>query len=424
MYEIKTLDAFNRYVGYAKYLNASKGTVLYRGEDSLHDNLTPGAARGTGIPFDCVKELICKVRNDVFLQREFMLNEEDVVHNNEYCDTVIEATLQHYGAKTYCMDFVDNHWVALWFGLYRYESFSYHNRMEDKRFYKDGFVYIVLYLADTNHKSIKGLYYGKKEFTLDLRKALQSNFLRPCAQHGWIVRGRDREPLRYNENVVGIAKISVENAALWLGNGNLSSQKNFFPDFKHDVEYKNLLERQERSGYISPRMISLGDKYPFLFPKNTLTNYYYKNSIESPADSTLKMNVNIQHMGADSKLDRIANVYDLYHLLLTEGWTEETCSNKRLWNRQIVCKGQSGATALLVYEIYGGCVRSFKLPNGICHYYNIINGEIMDLTKNEILNNREYSEDDQEHELSYLYRRFKDKKEMLKQNCSLVFEKM
>lgn len=48
----------------------------------------------------------------------------------------------------------------------------------------------------------------------------------------------------------------------------------------------------------------------------------------------------------------------------------------------------------------------------------------MDLTKNEILNNREYSEDDQEHELSNLYRRFKDKKEMLKQNCSLVFEKM
>ena len=35
---------------------------------------------------------------------------------------VIEAVLQHYGAKIFCVDFVDNHWTALWFGLYQWNS--------------------------------------------------------------------------------------------------------------------------------------------------------------------------------------------------------------------------------------------------------------------------------------------------------------
>lgn len=26
--------------------------------------------------------------------------------------------LQHYGVRTHCQDFVDNHWTALWFALY------------------------------------------------------------------------------------------------------------------------------------------------------------------------------------------------------------------------------------------------------------------------------------------------------------------
>lgn len=35
---------------------------------------------------------------------------------------VVEAVLQHYGATTYCVDFVDNHWTALWFGLYKWDK--------------------------------------------------------------------------------------------------------------------------------------------------------------------------------------------------------------------------------------------------------------------------------------------------------------
>ena len=38
---------------------------------------------------------------------------------------VIEAVLQHYGATTYCVDFVDNHWTALWFGLYEWDKANY-----------------------------------------------------------------------------------------------------------------------------------------------------------------------------------------------------------------------------------------------------------------------------------------------------------
>lgn len=35
---------------------------------------------------------------------------------------IIEGMLQHYGIETRCIDAVDSHWIALWFGLNKYHS--------------------------------------------------------------------------------------------------------------------------------------------------------------------------------------------------------------------------------------------------------------------------------------------------------------
>lgn len=50
----------------------------------------------------------------------FGLNNAEIEGWSLYKKLVIEAALQHYGSKTYCVDFVDNHWTALWFGLYEW----------------------------------------------------------------------------------------------------------------------------------------------------------------------------------------------------------------------------------------------------------------------------------------------------------------
>ena len=134
------------------------------------------------------------------------------------------------------MDFVDNHWCALWFGLYRFDPVS-HRYV--KRTDQDGVMYIYLYLADTNCPSINGVYIGEDAYTVDLRKALPSYFLRPASQHGWIVRNRNASANSdYGENVLCIIEVKVGDADGWLGRGGLLTAENFFPDFNIDDGYK------------------------------------------------------------------------------------------------------------------------------------------------------------------------------------------
>ena len=78
-----------------------------------------------------------------------------------------------------------------------------------------------MYLADTNGPVVRGMYIGENTYTVDLRKALPSCFSRPSAQHGWIVRPKDRTTYSFDTSVVCVAKISVSDAAKWLGDGDL-----------------------------------------------------------------------------------------------------------------------------------------------------------------------------------------------------------
>lgn len=165
IYHVDTFHDFNRIVGYAKFINSSFGTVLYRGQTKDYGSLVPsGARKGKKPIFESVIENICK---DQLLYKFFQLNDSNIDGWKEYQKVIIESVIQHYGGNTFCMDFVDNHWCALWFGANQFESGHYYRRTDD-----DGYLYIYLYLADTNGSSVRGMYLGEDTYTVDLRKAM------------------------------------------------------------------------------------------------------------------------------------------------------------------------------------------------------------------------------------------------------------
>ena len=103
-------------------------------------------------------------------------------------------------------------------------------------------LFLFLYVADTNASNFRGVYMGGDTYTIDLRKALPSNFLRLCSQHGWVVRGKDNN-YDFNSGFSCVIRINIELAKEMLGSGALLSQDNFFPDETIDQGYNILLER-------------------------------------------------------------------------------------------------------------------------------------------------------------------------------------
>ena len=96
---------------------------------------------------------------------------------------------------------------------------------------------------------------------------LPSTFLRPCSQHGWIVKGKDRN-YDFNKNIVCVIRLSVDLVNKMLGNGCLLSQDNFFPKASIDQGYRVLLERQTNSG--------LDSKFPKVFPEGMIVDFEKK----------------------------------------------------------------------------------------------------------------------------------------------------
>ena len=378
VFSVSTMHEFNQLVGYIKYKNAMNGTVLYRGQPRDHKAmLKPSGKRGNG----CVSiDIIKACAEDPKLKQYLGLNASEISGWIKYQEIIISAVLQHYGAKTNCMDFVDNHWCALWFGLYRYDS---NTRRYIKREDKENSLYIYLYLADTNCSSIRGIYIGEDTYTVDLRKALPSYFLRPASQHGWIVCGNSEgESSDYAEGVLCVIEVKVGDAESWLGNGFLLTPENFFPDPSIDDGYNVLLTRQERSG-----VYQKGSK--LILPANTIQNYHFSKSFYS-SDSCSCNLVPEKKYYADGK--EIDSITKLYELLLQKGWTEETCFDAK-WNPNNPCIGQSPATALVVQKIFGGTIVRYHWKKRE-HYFNRIADKDYDLTSQERIEHpfRNYSD--------------------------------
>ncbi len=368
IYHLKSATALNQLVGYVKFINGSNGTVLYRGQDSDHGSLTPSGCRKGRVAIN--DNVISAVCSDDAMVNFFQLSDSEIAGWKNYQSVVVESALQHYGSRTYCMDFVDNHWCALWFGLYKFQNGIYTKRIDDNEF-----LYLYMYLADTNGSCIRGLYIGENTYTVDLRKALPSCFLRPAAQHGWIVRNKVRSHCTYDSGVVCVAKILVSDAIKWLGDGELLSQNNFFPDFDIDQGYHVLLERQIRSGVLSR------SQKPQILPPLTIENYHYVKSIYAPAGN---FEYPIRTKCSTDKTS-INNLIDLYAVLLLAGWSKETCitSLQDRWIDRNPCLGNSDITALLIQKCFGGDIYYFG-SSSWNHYFNKIEGEIIDLTFHEV----------------------------------------
>lgn len=312
---------------------------------------------------------------------------DELEDRQNYKKIVIEAMLQHYGVRTHCQDFVDNHWTALWFGLYElkkrrekgqsaktnYYGYYYEKRsffssgeqakpssleiqppqlfemptepeyedetdpyftdtvayknvikipdtdlrektmmlvrqhridMVKKKNYRKRaawekkkkqveqknerlltqyqqdlksniqYAYLILYVADTRGDCFRGVYAGTETNTIDLRKALPSVILRPCAQHGWVVKKLSKDN-DLSTKVACVLRIKVSLVDKMLGNGDLVKQKNFFPSIDEDSGYRILLGREEIAPFGNPKPKSKKD-FPILFPYSTFQHYINK----------------------------------------------------------------------------------------------------------------------------------------------------
>lgn len=352
IYDVPSMHALNQLVGYVKHINAGKGTVLYRGQCRLYERVVPSIKHDPGRLAANEKRLndsIDAIIGENPCLKFFGLRGTEVEGWSLYQRLVIEAVLQHYGAKTYSVDFVDNHWTALWFGLYEWnaakneyilrnnsgkgkknapivpseetkrkpypkeptlesitldgdklrelqehakqgsitfdelvrrninrrfdgeyrnwkricEGISQYNEKLDRMEASDH-LFLFLYVAETNVSNLHGVYLGENCYTIDLRKSLPSTFLRPCSQHGWIVRGKSAD-YDFNSGISCVIRVNIDLAKEMLGQGTLLSQENFFPDETIDQGYNILLERQKGS--------RLESKFPKLLPPEMITDF-------------------------------------------------------------------------------------------------------------------------------------------------------
>ena len=70
---------------------------------------------------------------------------------------------------------------------------------------------------------------------------------------------------------------------------------------------------------------------------------------------------------------------------LKNAWCKESCSPslRENWPNGNVAKGQCFVTAMAVRENFGGEVFELKIGENEIHYYNVINGEIIDLSSEQ-----------------------------------------
>ena len=139
IYDVPSMHSLNQLVGYVKHINAGNGTVLYRGQCKLYEKVIPSIKHDLSKESENSKKLnntIENVLNDNPLKHFLGLKKAEITGWHLYESLVVEAMLQHYGATTYCVDFVDNHWTALWFGLYEWNSATTQYKIRSNSFPK------------------------------------------------------------------------------------------------------------------------------------------------------------------------------------------------------------------------------------------------------------------------------------------------
>ena len=303
MYDVSTVSGLNQLIGFAKFINRDYGEVYYRGVNKVFNTVLPSLMRRrksgeakdlTGLVNrlysiekfrDTLKIQLPNIRK---IRKEHGDNATNVIKAaiNRCNKNVIEGVLQHYSGSTRFLDIVDNHWVALWMGLYQHEDLGkgysycrYKKRIIPQVEYLERittrfsgnsitnlstameitnalsvskeeldqyYMYLLLIAAPNDmQEQVPGVYEDDDFVLVDLRKALPSFFVRPHAQHAYVIKTRDKKTAGeydLSSQVVGIIRIRVDKADEWLGNGTLLTQSNLFPPPAIDSGYDTLLD--------------------------------------------------------------------------------------------------------------------------------------------------------------------------------------
>lgn len=178
--------------------------------------------------------------------------------------------MQLYVGRTRFLDVVDNHWIALWMGLHKFQMHGKGARYcackkrqlllgdmleqlaMDKKLLPNEDIYVyVLLMAMPHATSVPEYGITQTEYSVevDLRKALPSIYIRPHAQHALVIKKRVKHSdgsasyFDMSKLVVGIIKVRIDIADNWVGNGYLMTESNIFPSPSLDQGYNSLLMR-------------------------------------------------------------------------------------------------------------------------------------------------------------------------------------
>lgn len=244
IFQISSYHTLIQFIGYAKYLNRSIGNVYLRGQHSIYDTLIPSIFRKVSNTsgFSRRNQHISHFVQECARKMKFIQELDELVR---------EPVLQHYGIGTRWIDVVDNLWVAIWFGIHDWHTKIYTREYKNVTLRQGGpdeYMYLLLICSDgiNENKDVPGLYKGECTYTVDLRKAAPSIFLRPHAQHALLMRSRHLETVEHTDMadyIVGIAKIKVDDCINWVGNSGLMSARSLFPPVNFDHGYGVLIEQ-------------------------------------------------------------------------------------------------------------------------------------------------------------------------------------
>ena len=81
---------------------------------------------------------------------------------------------------------------------------------------------------------------------------------------------------------------------------------------------------------------------------------------------------------------KIKTVRDMYDLM-TKVWCEYSCAPRYRgeWSKENMTLGQCSITSFLVQDIFGGRVYGVPLEDGGYHCYNVVDGQVFDITSEQ-----------------------------------------
>lgn len=236
--------------GYLKHTRALKNNkgVFFRGQTQIYKSLCPTLLRGTkeGPPAQRRRQLLTDYLKNLDSSKRALRAV------NTQCR---EALLQHYGLRTTWIDVVDNIWVALWFACHYAKGFPYgedkylhfEKRVPHIKHGEPEYAYVLLVESAYfgSDKSNPGYYRDDRSETIDLRVAVPSQFVRPHAQHGILIRRLSKKghPVcDFSPMHIGTIRVELASALDWLGTAATLTSHSLFPPAYYDYGYRELLE--------------------------------------------------------------------------------------------------------------------------------------------------------------------------------------